>query len=120
MFLSADPSTISELFSRDPGLPTGAAAPSPTHQDDGDESDDDVEGDDEDHIAVEHDIIEERQLQTFSAINNGLFSEDEILTLLLNPRKTGSWLDTRPLQTMWCGTQYYPQNSPILHIWHNK
>ena len=59
MFLSADPSTISELFSGDPGLPTVAAAPSPTHQDDGDESDDDVEGDDKDRIAVEHDIIEE-------------------------------------------------------------
>ena len=26
---------------------------------------------------VEHDIIEEQQLQTFSAINNRLFSEDD-------------------------------------------
>ncbi len=84
MFLSADPSTISELFSGDPGLPTAAAAPSPTHQDDGDESDDDVEGDNEDHIAVEHYIIEEQQLQTFSAINNRLFSEDDSL---FNPNK---------------------------------
>ena len=79
MFLSADPSTISELFSGDPGLPMVAAAPSSTHQDDGDESDDDIEGDDEDHIVVEHDIIKERQLQTFSAINNGLFSKDDSL-----------------------------------------
>src|SRR5260221_13137813 len=79
MFLSADPCTISELFSGDPSLPMAAAAPSPTHQDDGDESDDDVEGDDKDRIAVEHDIIEEQQLQTFSAINNRLFSEDDSL-----------------------------------------
>src|SRR5258708_8340087 len=73
MFLSADPSTISELFSGDPGLPTAAAAPSPTHQDDGDGSDDDVEGDDEDRIAVENDIIGEGELQTFNPLNNGDF-----------------------------------------------
>jgi len=122
-FLSEDPSTISGLFSRDPGLPMRVAVPSPMHLDDGDESEDDVEGNGKDRIVVELRSDNCRPslplITGFSAkmIHCSIPMSRTILMLLLNLRKTQNWLDMSPLWTMGCGTPYYLQNSPISHIW---
>lgn len=76
-FLSADSCIISDLFSEGPGLPVGRASPSPSHRDGADESEDGVDSGDEDRIVVEREIAQERQLETFSAINNEFFNKDD-------------------------------------------
>ena len=52
-------------------------------------------GNDKDCIVVEHDIIEKQQLQTSSAINDGLFSEDDSLFNLNEQNYTDATLESQ-------------------------